>query len=194
MILINLLPVKVRKTEGAQKLYGWVIIGLIGVAALLTLLLIGMAALTQSLETRTAQLTRQMAAVADQSGYVRSLMDLERQSRARRDLVLRLLPDQALWIRILDDVAEACTDDVWLTQLAPLPAKPKRPGPLPLLIAGEAYTKLAVADFLTSLEGVPRIAEVKLEELSEPSQKEAGPVRFKLTFAYRPLEGSGARP
>jgi Tfp pilus assembly protein PilN len=192
VIRINLLPAKFRKTKGAQRLFAYVIIGLSALAILLVLLLLGLLNATHQANLRIAQLDAAGAKLADKKVYLKTLTEREQASERLRQMITRLLPEQALWISLLDDLATLVREDLWLTKLLPTPAAAGQA--VGLTLDGEAYTKIAVADFLTALESSDRFADVQLVALTDTKTATASLVQFKLKLGYRTQTMSGQQP
>lgn len=193
MIRINLLPAKFRKTKGAQRLYTYAIIGLSVLGVVLALLLLNLVSQTRRTDARIAQVDTASAKLADKIAYLRELSAREEWAERLRRLIRELQPEQALWITLLDDLARLIREDLWLTKLAPEPGA--APEPLRLAVAGEAYNKIAVADFLGALETSDRFADIQLVSLTDTKTASASLVRFSLKMGYRrEAPAAGGRP
>ena len=193
MIRINLLPAKFRKTQGAQRIYTYAIIGLSMLGLVLIVLLLNLVLQTHRVETRLAQVDAASAKMADRIEYLRGLTAREEQSEQMRKVIRRLQPDQALWIVLLDDLARLVREDLWLTRLAP--EKSAKQPPLRLTVDGEAYNKIAVADFLGALESSDRFTDVQLMALTDTKTASATFVQFSLKMGYRTEPAAtGSRP
>jgi Tfp pilus assembly protein PilN len=189
VIRINLLPAKFRKTKGVQRIYTYVIIGLSALGILLILLLLNLAALIHGANQRIARIDATAAKIADKIAYLHGLTAREEQSGRLREMIRRLQPEQALWISLLDQLAVLVREDLWLTKLAPFPAAAG--ADLGLVMDGEAYTKISVADFLTSLETSDRFSDVQLVALTDTKTAVASLVQFKLNLSYRTERPAG---
>lgn len=193
MIRINLLPAKFRKTKGAQRLTAYGIIGLAALALVMVLALLGLISRIHSVNREIAQTDAESAKLADKIAYLRGLTSREAESEAVRQTIRRLLPEQATWITLLDDLARLVREDLWLTRLALRPEPV--PGQLPLALSGEAYTKLSAADFLTALETSERFTEVQLVALTDTRTASASLVTFQVKCNYRPESAAaGGKP
>jgi Tfp pilus assembly protein PilN len=191
VIRINLLPAKVRKTKGAQRLATYVIMGASGAVILLILGLLQLVAALHQTQARITQVDASAAKLADKISYLHGLTDREQTSQQLRDLIRRLAPKQALWISILDELADVVRDDLWLTQLASEPAVAGQP--LRLQLEGEAYTKISVADFLASLESSSHFTDVNLEALNDVKAGTISQVQFKVKLLYH-ADAAGDQP
>jgi Tfp pilus assembly protein PilN len=193
MIRINLLPAKVRTTKGVQRVTTYVILGGSALALVLVLLLLNLLALTQRAEVKTARALAATAQLAETVHTVHGWTAREQYADRVRTLIRQLLPQQALWINVLDELAGLTREDLWLTQLqaAPLAAK----NPLRLSVEGEAYSKISVADFLSALENSSRFREVQLDALTDTPAGDRIQVKFKVRFVYQAEEtGGGTNP
>lgn len=191
MIRINLLPPRIRQTKGVQKIYTYIILGLAGAAAVLILVLVNLLVLLQRTEARIAQARTAQAQLADKLSYLQTLTAREAKAQQLRGLIRNLLPRQALWISFLDEMADLIPGDLWLTQV--LPRAQTAAGQLDLLIEGEGYTKISVAEFLAALEDSGRFNEVQLLALTDMKTGNASQVKFKVNLKYAPatLEAGG---
>jgi Tfp pilus assembly protein PilN len=186
MIRINLLPLKVRKTKVVVQLTTYLIVGLSVLGLLLVLQLLSLLAQTRRLDAQKQKLQVAEAALADRLGPVRHLAVQEQQQADLERLAAALAPPQAIWIGILDLLAEHVQPDMWLTKLTA--QQPKETDPPQMMLEGRAYHKISVADFLTGLESSGRFREVMLESLAEVTVDDQVQVQFKVKLAYAPAE------
>ncbi len=192
MIRINLLPAKVRKTKGAQKVNTYIILGGSALAILLVLLLLNLLSLTRRTEQKIAKTEAAAAQLAETIRTVRELTAREQYGDQIRATVRGLLPKQAVWITVLDELTNQTREDLWLTLLKATSA----PGvmPLRLEVEGEAYSKISVADFLSALENSDRFTDVQLEALTDVKTDAHTQVKFKIHFTFRAEEAGGKTP
>jgi Tfp pilus assembly protein PilN len=189
MIRINLLPAKVRQTKGVQRIYTYAVLGGSAVVILLILLLLNLVALTRRTEVKISRAEAAAAQLAETTRTVQGWAAQEKYADRLRVLIRRLLPVQAQWISLLDELASLGRDDLWLLKLAVVPAGAGVP--LRLVLEGEAYNKISVADFLSALESSPRFFDVQLEALTDTQADARTQVKFKIVFSCRAetLEG-----
>ncbi len=182
MIRINLLPVKVRKTKGVQRMYTYLILGMSVAGVLLVLLLLNLVAQTRRADAKIARVEAASAKLADKIEYLSFLTAQEKKSERIRKLLTGLLPEQGTWIDILDQLAELVRQDVWLNRLSS--QKSKTAAQPTLLLEGDAYSKISVADFMDALENSGRFTQVQLLALKDVTADNTTLVRFRLKFQY----------
>jgi Tfp pilus assembly protein PilN len=189
MIRINLLPAKVRKTKGAQRIYTYAILGGSALVILLILLLLNLLSLTKRTETKIAKTDAAAAQLTETIRYLHDLTAREQYADRLRGTIRQLLPQQAVWIAVLDELANLMREDLWLTllQVKPAPASAL----LRLDLEGEAYSKISVADFLSALENSERFRDVQLEALTDTQTATHTQVKFKIQLSCRNDEGNG---
>ncbi len=186
MLRINLLPLKVRKTKIAVQLYTYFLIAASVLGIVLILLFLNLLLQTRRLDAKLEKLKVAEVTLADQLGPLRGLARQEQRLAELKDMIRVLGAEQGIWINILDDLADQVQDDMWLTRLAS--ERKQEADPLRLTLAGEAFHKISVADFLTMLENSTRFAEVSLEDLSETMVGGTPQVQFKLKMRYADLQ------
>jgi len=182
VIRINLLPVKVRKTKGVQRMYTYLILGMSVAGVLLVLLLLNLVAQTRRADAKIARVEAASAKLADKIEYLSFLTAQEKKSERIRKLLTGLLPEQGTWIDILDQLAELVRQDVWLNRLSS--QKSKTAAQPTLLLEGDAYSKISVADFMDALENSGRFTQVQLLALKDVTADNTTLVRFRLKFQY----------
>jgi Tfp pilus assembly protein PilN len=182
MIHINLLPKAIKQgTEVNRQLMSlgrWVVAALAGMAGLLLLLYGG----AQWLAADTRSMQTQLQGLADKIGPFQGIAQQESEAKLIRGLMAGVLPQQPFWIRLLDDLADTIQEDMWLTQMLSRPSAQE--GEMGLTLFGEAYHKVAVADFLRVLETMPVFRKVRLESLTESQTPAGSMVQFKITCQY----------
>jgi Tfp pilus assembly protein PilN len=190
MTRINLLPAKVRKTKGAQRVVTYFVLGGSALALVLMVLLLNLLALTHRAEVAARRAEAATAQLSETVRVVKALQAQEQYADRLRGLIRGLQPGQAVWISILDELAGLIREDLWLSRLNSVPA-PGGAG-LRLETEGEAYSKISVADFLSALENSPRFTEVQLEALTDTRTAAGLQVKFKIMFSCRPSQGGNA--
>ncbi|NTV52118.1 MAG: PilN domain-containing protein [Candidatus Firestonebacteria bacterium] len=183
MIKINLLPAKVRKTKGVQRLTTYAILGGSALAILLILLLLNLVALIKRAEVKIVKAETAAAQLAEVSRTVQGWAAGEKYADHLRARIRRFLPIQAVWISLLDELAALGREDLWFRKLATLPGAVG--APLRLELEGEAYNKISVADFLSALESSPRFYDVQLEALTDTQAEARTQVKFRICFSCR---------
>ena len=192
MLRVNLLPASVRKSQGFQRITTYAVIGASVLGVVLVLLLLNLAGRIQRTDARIAQIEEASSKLADKIGYLRVLTTLEEEAGHLRDTIRGLRPAQALWIRILDELADLVRNDLWLTQL--LSAWDASDRTLTLTLDGEANSKISVADFMTALEQSERFRDVRLVALAEQRETEQARIRFQLEVRVPGPEAGEAAP
>jgi Tfp pilus assembly protein PilN len=183
MIKINLLPAKVRQTKGVQRLTTYAVLGGSAVVIVLILLLLNLVALTKRTQARIVKAEAEAAQLTETTRTVQGWAVNEKHADRLRALIRGLLPVQAVWISILDELAALGRDDLWFLKMAQVPAPPG--APLRLELEGEAYNKISVADFLSALESSPRFFDVQLEALTDTQAEARTQVKFRILFSCR---------
>ena len=178
MVKINLLPLKIRKTKGMIKLYAYMLIGGSAGALVLVLLLMGLLVQTYRIEAKLKRINSAEELFSEKIEKLRKLIGQEQQVQKSRVLLEKLMVQHTTWISILDELADVVRDDMWLTRLQSHRKKPD--AGLALIMEGQAYNKITVADFLTALESSALFSDVGLESLTEVKNQDQSQVQFKL--------------
>lgn len=178
MVKINLLPLKIRKTKGMIKLYTYMLIGGSAGALVLVLLLMGLLVQTYRIEAKLKRINSAEELFSEKIEELRKLIGQEQQVQKSRVLQEKLMVQHTTWISILDELADVVRDDMWLTRLQSQRRKPD--AGLVLIMEGQAYNKITVADFLTALERSALFSDVGLESLTEVKNQDQSQVQFKL--------------
>jgi len=189
VVQINLLPPKVRRTKVVLRFYTYIIIASSMVAIVLILVLLNLLAQTKRIEAKIADLKAAESALADKTGPLQGLAEQEQKIVAIKAIVKKLTREQSIWIKILDEIADRVQKDMWLTKI--LSERKPEEKLLVLTLEGEAYHKISVADFLTTLEESELFTNVSLEALTEVHVNQTQQVQFKLKMNYaEALSGS----
>lgn len=178
MVKINLLPLKIRKTKGMIKLYTYMLIGGSAGTLVLVLLLMGLLVQTYRIEAKLKRINSAEELFSEKIEELRKLIGQEQQVQKSRVLQEKLMVQHTTWISILDELADVVRDDMWLTRLQSQRRKPD--AGLVLIMEGQAYNKITVADFLTALERSALFSDVGLESLTEVKNQDQSQVQFKL--------------
>ncbi len=182
MVKINLLPLKVKKSNVALKLYTYVVMGAALLGLLLVLALLNLVAQTRHAESQLKVIEAKRQAIADQIKPIRTLLDQEKEVMNTKKMIYNLSLNQGLWIIVLDRLAAQVPPDVWLSSLSATPGAQDQG--LQINIEGSAYHKISVADFLANLEKTDIFTNVKLEGLSDKSETTLKSVQFKVSMSY----------
>jgi Tfp pilus assembly protein PilN len=182
VVLINLLPLKVRKTKVALRLYTYIIIAGSMVAIVLVFILLNILAQTKRIDVKVDKLKIAETSLADKTGPLLGLVEQEKKITAIQAMVKDLTKEQPIWINILNELADQIQGDMWLTKV--LSKRQEKERVLVLTLEGEAYHKISVADFLTMLENSQLFTNVSLEALTETKVKQVQHVQFKLKMEY----------
>lgn len=182
MVQINLLPSKVRKTKVALRFYTYIIITGSIAAIIMIFILLGILAQTKRIEMKIRKSKADEALVAEKAGSLMGLVEQEKKIAVVQAMVRELTREQPVWITILDELADQIQADMWLTKV--LSQREEKEQVLVLMLEGEAYHKIAVADFLTMLENSQLFTNVTLEALTETRVNQTPQVQFKLKMEY----------
>jgi Tfp pilus assembly protein PilN len=194
VVKINLLPLKVRKTKVAIQLYTYMVIAGSAVVILLIILLLNLLTQTRRVEIQIKNTNAARAGLAEKVGPLLQLKQQEAEIQKTWTLMQQLRQGQTRWILLLDELADRIQDDLWLTRLSS--RQKDEQSPLQLVLEGEAYQKIVVADFMQSLEKSKRFQNVSLETLTESTGSDtATQVQFKMkTDFHDALPETGGRP
>lgn len=182
MVKINLLPLKVRKTNVALRLYSYIIIGSSVSVIVLVLLLLNLMSQVKKIDNQIRELDAKQQELAPQVAPIKNVVLEEKATDQMKKLIYDLSLEQPVWITILDELADQVRKDVWLTGLKA--QRDLQANALRIILEGEAYHKISVADFLSALENSDIFSNVKLEALNDNKQAQYTQVKFKLQFNY----------
>ncbi len=144
----------------------------------LVLLLMGLLVQTYRIEAKLKRINSAEELFSEKIEELRKLIGQEQQVQKSRVLQEKLMVQHTTWISILDELADVVRDDMWLTRLQSQRRKPD--AGLVLIMEGQAYNKITVADFLTALERSALFSDVGLESLTEVKNQDQSQVQFKL--------------
>ncbi len=145
-------------------------------------ILLGILAQTKRIEMKIRKSKAAEALVAEKAGPLMGLVEQEKKIAVVQAMVRELTREQPVWITILDELADQIQADMWLTKV--LSQREEKEQVLVLMLEGEAYHKIAVADFLTMLENSQLFTNVTLEALTETKVNQTPQVQFKLKMEY----------
>jgi len=186
MIRVNLLPREERTAQHAPVQFraGDYVLP----AALLVASVAGVAGITvaqrmaaTSVARSIAEVDAQSRALAPQIERVNRLAQEKAELDLRLGVINRLEQGRTLSVRLMDELARAVPDHMWLTA-----ATQDQPGLL--AIEGLTFSNLVVSDFMSRLERSPLFAAVNLEVAERGDVEERGVVKFRLTCQLTPDE------
>ncbi len=200
MIKINLLQHKRRKK--ARKIPSFVMAGL----GLLLLAVIVTFFFDYSMKGRLASLKQQkasndakLAMLQSKIAEVQKFEKLNEKFDQRKQIIEQLRQNQALPVKILDEISTRLTDGVWLSALgispAPsLPVKKIKKGPAKpagggvadnIQMSGFGYTNDDIVQFVQSLKGSALFTDVYLVGTSKSSISGVEVYSFSLTMKVK---------
>lgn len=199
MIRINLLQHKRRKK--GKKLPSFVTAG-IGLLLLAVVVVFyfnySMKGRISSLEQQKADNDRKIAALQSKIAEVRNFEKLNDSFNQRKQLIEQLRQNQALPVKILDEVSTRLTDGVWLTAVnispvvaPPAPKKGKKPaqpgGGIAdnIQMSGFGYTNDDIVQFVQTLKSSPLFTDVYLVGTSKSSVNGVEVYTFSLTMKVK---------
>lgn len=180
MVKINLLPLKIKKTNIALRLYTYVVIGSSVLVLCLALGLVNLVAQAKKAERQTTLLESKRKEISELVEPIRAILLQEQENKKVEKLLYQLALQQSTWVRILDSLATQVSQDLWLDHLvvASVPETTARM----LTVTGRAYHKISVADFLANLEKAEIFSNVKLEALNDLEEDQSTLVQFKVSL------------
>ncbi|HEY6867386.1 MAG TPA: PilN domain-containing protein [Candidatus Eisenbacteria bacterium] len=186
MIRINLLPGEERKHRRAPVTFKTGDLVLPVMIGVLALMFMGGTYLSQV--TRAAQLRRNIAevdaqarALAPQIERVNRLAQERAELDLRLGIINKLEKGRTQTVRLMDDLARALPDHVWLTS-----ATQDAGGTLSL--EGVALSNLVVSDLMTHLDRSPMFADVELDVAERTTIGDKDAVKFRLRCRVTPDE------
>ncbi len=183
MVKINLLPLKVKKSNVALRLYTYVVMGAALLVLIMVLVLVGLVGGARHAGKALAAVEAKRQAIADKIKPINALLDQEKEVMNRKQLIYNLSLNQGVWVTILSRLAAQVTNDMWLSTLSATPEGKEQA--LQINIEGFAYHKISVADFLANLEKTDIFTNVKLEGLSDKNDPAMKSVQFKISMTYK---------
>jgi|YelNatPaOPRAMG01_1025707.scaffolds.fasta_scaffold07049_6 type IV pilus assembly protein PilN len=167
MIRINLLPVSEKKPSIRMDLYIFLLLLLLGTAAL--------GVLYYRVEGRisdlNAKIENRKKEIASLDGIYREYMSMEKEKKEiqkRLNVVQMIKKGRALPARILYDLTMVTKDTVWLRSLKKTETK--------ITIEGRATENESISDFIEQLSRLPYVKNVELLKVEEVVE-EGLPVR-----------------
>jgi Tfp pilus assembly protein PilN len=184
MIEINLIPQKLKKQKQVQ-------VVLMAGVALAVLVVVALAAVVSWQYQRIADKESEIKRIDAESASLKDKIEEVKQFRAKEDIfakkkaiIDKLLKDQAFWPELLDRVSDMILPDMWLTEMSQ--SKEKDEGVI-IHLAGNAMSKVLVADFLKRLEESPYVTDIKAAKISDVTDTGSTSTfaSFEITFLYK---------
>ncbi len=198
MIKINLLQHKRRRK--ARKVPSFITagIGLLLLAVLVTFYFdYSMKGKLSSLKQQKAGNESQIALLQSRIAEVHKFENLNEKFNQRKQIIEQLRQNQALPVKILDEISTRLTDGVWLSSLgiSPAPAPPAKRGPGQkqaaasvadnIQMSGFGYTNDDIVQFIQSLKGSALFTDVYLVGTSKSSISGVSVYSFSLTMKVK---------
>ncbi len=108
---------------------------------------------------------------------VKNYEQLNKKFTERKQIIEQLRQNQALPVKVLDEISARLTGGVWLTGLNFVQYGVK--------IEGVGYTNDSVVEFVQSLKGSPLFTDVYLEGTREASEEGVDVYHFSLTMKVK---------
>ncbi len=179
MIRINLLAEKKgkRRVKGPT---GFFIA--VAAAAASALLLMGFVtflfkANVSQLRSRSESNKTTMASLSKKIAEIKKFEKLNKELEQRSTLIETLRKNQAIPVRILDEVSSVIPEGVWLNSLAY-----KENG---VSMEGFAFTNIDIVSYIDNLKRLGSVSDVYLEESRESEVEKVKVYKFKLSFKVR---------
>ncbi|HDQ26544.1 MAG TPA: hypothetical protein ENN43_07360 [bacterium] len=184
MIEINLLPERFKKAKKMQA-----VILAAGFAAILVIAgLIGFAMMKQQeiakIQKEIRMIDAESATMQDKIEEVRRFRALEETYNKKKSIVDKLLGEQSLWTKIIDDLGALVLPDMWLNSIV---QERERDEGVVVKTQGAAMSKEVVADFIKRLERTDSIMDLTAAQISDVAggQADAVQVSFEVVFLYK---------
>ena len=177
MFRINLLPEECRsRMQGGLRVRLGVVMGL-GALGIVLVSVVGTTSwqsrLLDQLNSRQAELQSEADRYRPQINLVNQLRMKKADLEQRLGSIHRLDQDRSLRVEVVEELARAVPEFVWLTSF--LEEKDK------VTVEGVAFSTLAVFEFMVALESMPNFAEVRLTTLRQGDVAAEEVSRFTLT-------------
>jgi len=182
MIEINLIPAKLKKEKQMQ--FVGLMAGLGGALVLAVLLFIvwNQTQVIAGLEREIKKVDAESASLTDKIAEVNRFEAMQAAYDKKKQILDKLLYEQAVWPRILDLVAETMLPDMWVNKF--MFDKAKEEG-IVLNMEGSAPSRVILADFLKRLEQSPDIIELKAVSVNDSVRYGQGVADFNISFTFK---------
>jgi len=182
VIEINLIPQKVKKQKKMQMV-------IMAAGAGGALVVAGMLAYVFFWQSKTGAIMSEIrkidaesASLQDKIEEVKRFNAMEEAYKKKKAVIDSLMLEQSVWAEILDRTGEMVLPDMWLTNLAQEKIKDEGIG---IRVAGNAMSKVVVAEFLKRLETSPKIMDLTAEQIGTSDAQGISLVTFTISFLYK---------
>ena len=179
MIRINLITEKKKKKRARGPRNFLVTVAIIAAAALLS-----MSIITFLLKSGVAQLRAQsesnkavIATLSKKISEIKKYEQLNKELAQRGNVIEMLRKNQAVPVRLLDELSGIIPEGVWLNSLAYHDNG--------VNVEGYAFTNLDLVFYVDNLKKSPNFADVYLEESREADVEKVRVYKFKLNFKVK---------
>ncbi len=183
MIKINLLPgeKKAKKKEAVQSPARKFLTVILAVAVATLLIMLGVTyylgytqdELKKQYESNKVMVTQLQQSIQD----VKKFETLNASIQQKTNLIENLRKNQAVPVRILDEVSSVLPEGVWLTSLL---FKDNH-----IVIEGFAFTNLDIVSYIDNFKRSPIISEASLDESKYDEINKVQVYKFKLNFKVK---------
>ncbi len=118
-----------------------------------------------------------MASLSKKIAEIKKFEKLNKELEQRSTLIETLRKNQAIPVRILDEVSSVIPEGVWLNSLAY-----KENG---VSMEGFAFTNIDIVSYIDNLKRLGSVSDVYLEESRESEVEKVKVYKFKLSFKVR---------
>lgn len=187
MIRINLLPGEERKHRRAPVTFKtgdlvWPVTIVVAAALFMGGTFLSQRTRASQLQRNIAEVEAQARALAPQIERVNRLAQERAELDLRLGIINKLEKGRTQTVRLMDDLARALPDHVWLTSAT----QDASGGSLSL--EGVALSNLVVSDLMTHLDRSPMFADVELEVAERTTIGDKDAVKFRLRCRVTPDE------
>lgn len=203
MIRVNLLPGGKKGSGGPKFSFELPSIGglptdkwVLSAAALGIVVLAGIAYLYMTTTSRIEELDLQVEEAVRDSARFADLIEQTDRLQARRDsiaekvaIIQEIDQDRYIWPHIMDEVARALPDFVWLSGLVQV----ARAGQLEFQVSGRAGNNFALTRFMENLEASPFIRNVSFISTTQVLEGRSEPGGGRLVNEFQ-LEAAYEQP
>ncbi len=179
MIRINLLAEKKKKRKLRGTANFLVTIGIASGAALLVMGLITfvLASMASSLRKQSESNKAKLTELTRKINEVKKYETLNKEIQQRNTLIDTLRKNQAVPVRILNDVSAAIPEGVWLSSMTY-----KENG---VRLEGYAFTNIDIVTYVENLKRSENFIDIYLEESKQVEFEKVQVYRFNLNFKVR---------
>jgi Tfp pilus assembly protein PilN len=187
MIEINLLPAKVKKAKKMQVFYlAGIFAGFLVLAFFVGIIVVKNSQIKE-IDRKIKSIDAESATLQDKITEVKKFNLMEDSLKSKRKITVSLLEEQAVWIRLLDMIAENIYPDMWLTDVAH--DRVKETGII-IRISGLSSSRAVFADFLRRLEEEENVSSLGITRIGLTDKYGAGWIMFEFNFLYNTVKGT----